>query len=114
MKDIMTENRYNQVDKYQMKKMMTEFLGEEQNSDKYEMMEHFMRNKNSMDDFEMMKMMMKFAGDEKNIDMYEIKKMMEKMYGDNYNQNKMNSEDFDNFEMMKTMNQKTYNAPELA
>jgi len=114
MKDIMTENRYNQVDKYQMKKMMTEFLGEEQNSDKYEMMEQFMRNKNGMDDFEMMKMMMKFSGDAKNIDMYEIKKMMEKMYGNDYNQNKMSSNDFDNFEMMKTMNQKTYNAPELA
>jgi len=89
MKDIMTENRYNQVDKYQMKKMMTEIFGAEQNSDKYEIMEQFMRNDNGVDDFEMMKIIMKFSGEEKNTDMYEIKKMMEKMYGNSYNQNKM-------------------------
>merc|ERR1711892_1133347 len=93
MKDIMMKNQYSeQVDKYEMTKMMKEFFGKDHSSDKYEMMEKFFKNKNGMDEFEMMKMMMKFSGEEKNMDIFDM----------------TNEEYANKFDMMKMMNQKNH------
>merc|ERR1711892_1357230 len=110
MKDIMIKSQYSeQVDKYEMTKMMKEFFGKDHSSDKYEMMEKFFKNKNGMDEFEMMKMMMKFSGEEKNMDMFEMMKMMEKLYGNKENKFDMTNEEYANkFDMMKMMNQQNH------
>jgi len=111
MKDIMQENQYSDLyNKQQMMKMMKNFFGNDHSADEYNMMENFFRNKNNKKDMEfveMMKMMMKFSEKKQNMDMSEMMHKMKNMYG--YDKDfTMNEYKPNKFDMMKRMNEKSY------
>merc|ERR1719474_2202411 len=93
-----------------MMKMMKNFFGNDHSADEYNLMENFFRNKNNkkaMEFAEMMKMMMKFSEKEQNMGMSEMMQKMKNMYG--YDKAfTMNEYKPNKFDMMKRMNEKSY------